>query len=159
VIPGENNGALQEGDDIADHYSLGAIFKAGGLKASLGYQETEAFSETQETLQAGASFSFGMFQVGGQYEKTDNFAFATNQDYDAWALTGKAKFGNSALSLVYTDSELDDDYESQGWGLAADHSLSKRTKVYAAYAMDERDFAGGGSQDVDIFSLGLIHDF
>jgi predicted porin len=159
VIPGENNTALGEGDGIADHYSLAAMYKGGGLKASLAYQETEAFDETQETLQGGASYSFGMFQVGAFYEDTANFAFVTNQDYEAWAITGKVNFGNNAVSLVYTDSELDNDYESQGWGLAADHSFSKRTKVYAAYAMDERDLAGGGSEDVDVFSIGLIHDF
>ncbi len=159
VIPGEDQ--IPSGrDNIADHYSLGAMYKGGGLKASLGYQSTRANRLDQETIQAGASYSFGMFQIGGQYEKTDNFAFVSNDDYDAWAITGKAKFGNSAVSLVYTDSELDNNYESQGWGLAAEHNFSKRTKVYAAYAADERDPSGGGaSTDADVFSLGMIHDF
>jgi predicted porin len=160
IIPGEDTVGPNARDGIADHYSLGAMYKGGGLKASLGYQETDSGTVQQETMQVGASYSFGMFQIGGQYEKTDNFAFVNNDDYDAFAVVGKVKFGNSAVSLVYTDSELDNNYESQGWGLAADHSLSKRTKVYAAYATDERDPAGGGaSTDVDVFSLGVIHDF
>ncbi len=160
VIPGEDNNAPNARDGIADHYSLGAMYKGGGLKASLGYQETDSGTVQQETMQAGASYAFGMFQIGAQYETTDNFAFVANDDYDAWAIVGKAKFGNSAVSLVYTDSELDNNYESQGWGIAADHSLSKRTKVYAAYATDERDpIPAGTSTDVDVFSIGVIHDF
>jgi predicted porin len=150
-------------DGIADHYSLGLMYAGGGLKASAGYQSTEAGGEDQDTMQIGGSYTFGAFKVGAHYEDTENFAFVKGDDYTAWALVGKATFGNNALSLIYTDSELDadngNDVETDGWGVAAEHNFSKRTKVYAAYAADSRDFTGGNDQDVDKFSLGMIHSF
>ncbi|MCB1803149.1 MAG: porin, partial [Gammaproteobacteria bacterium] len=166
VIPGEDPaGVANERDGIADHYSLGLMYAGGGLKASLGYQETEAGGETQETMQAGASYTFGAFSIGAQYEDTDTFGFTKNADYKAYAVTGQATFGNNAISLMYTDSEMDNptgvaDEETQGWGVAAEHNFSKRTKVYAAYAADSREIAAGGpDSDVDVFSLGMIHKF
>ena len=165
VIPGEDNGVAPgaDRDGLADHYSIGVMYAGGGLKASGGYQMTEAGDEKQKTMQLGGSYTFGSFSVGAQYEDTDNFRFVDGDEYTAWALTGKASFGNNAISAVYTDSELDFNgggtFESQGWGLAAEHNFSKRTKVYAAYAADSRDLAGGGDQDVDQFSLGMIHKF
>lgn len=181
VIPGEDSGvgdadAGNPGrDGIADHYSLGLMYGGGGLKASAGYQMTDPGNaatgapavDKQKTMQLGGSYEFGAFSVGAQYESTDNYAFVDGDEYTAWALTAKAKFGNNAISAVYTDSELDQDaagaptVETTGWGLAAEHNLSKRTKVYAAYAADSRDNfqPNGDDQDVDAFSIGMIHKF
>jgi predicted porin len=172
VIPGEDDGVTPGNggrDGLADHYSLGLMYKGGGLRASGGYQMTDpgtgAGVDKQKTLQLGGSYAFGAFSVGAQYEDTDNFAFVDGDEYTAWALTGKATFGNNAISLVYTDSELDVDggssIDTRGWGIAAEHNFSKRTQVYAAYAADSRDNyqADGSDQDVDMFSIGLVHSF
>jgi predicted porin len=114
------------------------------------------------------------FSFGGQYQHTSNAGMVDGADYTAWALTGKATFGNNAVSLVYTDSSLDpsgssSDVDTQGWGVAAEHNFSKRTKVYAAYAAGTVDpdndpnksnvFSSTKDQDNDVFSLGMIHNF
>lgn len=52
-----------------------------------------------------------------------------------------AAFGNNAIGAVYTTAKADanvDLVDLRGWGLAAEHKLSKRTKVCIAYA-DAKD--------------------
>ena len=149
-------------DGLADHYSLGLMYGGGGLKAGLGYEKIDSCgngSRDDKMWQAGASYSFGAFQVGAQYEDRDMAA----ADYKAWALVGSASFGNNGVHLIYTDSNTDPtgagaETDTQGWGLGAEHNFSKRTKVYAAYATEETD-NGTTKNDDDRFSLGMIHSF
>jgi predicted porin len=183
VIPGEDSGVGDPPDnldrsDIADHYSIGVMYAGGGLKASAGWQNTDLdgrdgdrSTKPQKTWQAGGSYTFGAYSIGGQYEATDNYRGQNGNDYTAWAVTGKATFGNNAISLIYTNSDADaseidgvavTNLDTDGWGIAAEHNFSKRTKVYAAYAADSRDLevdGASGDQDADVFSLGMIHSF
>ncbi|MCB1788926.1 MAG: porin [Gammaproteobacteria bacterium] len=176
AVPGNAGTAAvnQDNDEngLADSYSVGLMYAGGGLMASVGYERLGdasnaigASNDDSKMLQAGASFTFGSFSVGAQYEDTSDFGNVQNVDYTAWAVTGKASFGNNAISVVYTDSEKDTpaatalDVETQGWGVAAEHNFSKRTKVYAAYASNEIDRQNANDTDDDRFSLGMIHDF
>ena len=111
--------------------------------------------------QAGASYTFSNFSVGAQYETQDNAGFNDDHEYEAWGITGKATFGNNAISAVYTMSETEDSNgnttsDTDGWGVSAEHNFSKRTKAYVAYASGEEDVTD--SED-DRFSIGLIHNF
>jgi predicted porin len=106
------------------------------------------------------------FSIGAQYEDTDNLGGVKNTDYTAWAITGKYTFGHNAISAVYTDAEIEpdasnSDIDRDGWGLAAEHNFSKRTKVYAAYASGSIDYdhPDESDDDNDVFSLGMIHNF
>lgn len=160
-------------DGIADDWSVGAMYTGNGLKASMGYasydldQCDSSNSDDYEVAQVGASYTFNNFSFGGQYEDSSNVAGVKNTDYEAWAVTGKATFGNNAVSVVYTGAEIDaagnaDDLDRDGWGLAAEHNFSKRTKVYAAYASGEVDYdsaSPNSDEDNDVFSLGMIHNF
>ncbi|MCP5304836.1 MAG: porin [Chromatiaceae bacterium] len=155
VVPGE----ATDGDsaDLNDAYSVGAMFSSNGLRASVGYTDYNDLpgATDVDVLQVGASMTMNAFSIGAQYETSD----LDGTDYDAWAVTGKFTFGNNAVSVLYTDSDMEDTYDTSGWGLAAEHNFSKRTKVYAAYASAEQDNEGGSSTDDDVFSLGMIHDF
>jgi predicted porin len=119
----------------------------------------------QKTWQAGASYTMNNFSFGGQYQTTDNSGFVYKTDYDAWALTGKATFGNNAVSLIYTHSKTDPadsgTVKTDGIGVGAEHNFSKRTKAYVAYAHNEFDGTVEGKKDPeqDVFSLGMIHNF
>ena len=183
IIPGEDGKKGSGGrDGIADHYSLGGIYRGHGLKASAGYSKyaLEDGNNSQDkddytVLQVGASYTFSGFTIGGNYETSEDMpdgfndsADASRQkgsDYDAWGITGKYKFGNNAVSAVYTDAEYDadngNDVDGGGWGLAAEHNFSKRTKVYAAYASGTYEFDASGVSDEDnkAFSLGVVHNF
>jgi len=189
VIPGEQSGnkeidsttttLVKENDrDDFDHWSVGAMYKGNGLKASMGYeylvdQPTATFrtagarsrAVNQKTFQAGASYTMNNYSIGGVYQTTDNAGFINDDDYDAYAFTGKATFGNNAISLIYTHSKLDPDASSSvktdGWGVGAEHNFSKRTKAYVAYAANSVDGRVDGDKDPDqdLFSLGMIHNF
>ena len=98
-------------------------------KAGIGYenlheQAPAVRGDDQEMLQAGASHTFNNFSVGAQYESDDNRGAVTGAEYEAWALTAKAKFGNNAVSAIYTTSESKNAVgattsDTDGWGLAA----------------------------------------
>ena len=169
VVPGEETVAGQganAADGLTDHYSLGLMYSGFGLKAGIGYENLHeqalgGTGDDQEMLQAGASYTFNNFSVGAQYESDDNRGAVTGAEYEAWALTAKAKFGNNAVSAIYTTSESKNAVgattsDTDGWGLAAEHNFSKRTKVYVAYATEDEDV---GNSDQDSFSIGMIHDF
>ena len=171
LSPG-SSGCKNQRDGIADHWSLGLMYAGGGLKASAGYASYDLdpcdsdARDDYEVLQVGGSYTFGAFSVGGQYETSENVGGAKDADYDAWAITGKATFGNNAVSLVYTDSELDpsgpsNNVDRGGWGISGEHNFSKRSKVYAAYASGETEYDEPGikDEDDDVFSLGMIHNF
>jgi predicted porin len=182
IIPGEDNKATtaqtfgSERDGIADHYSVGAMYKGNGLKASVGYASYDLDGpstvnnnlDDYEVMQAGASYTMNNFSIGAQYEDSENPG-GTKADYTAWAVTGKYTFGNNAIIAVYTDAEYEPsssvctscDEDRSGWGLAAEHNFSKRTKVYAAYASGENEYddPNDSDEDDDVFSLGMIHNF
>jgi predicted porin len=175
VVPGEEGvtAAGNEADGFADHYSVGVMWSGMGIKVGAGFETLEnqaggvapgLANQDMDTWQIGGSYTFGAFSVGAQYQDSSDFGFVAGTDYTAWALTGKATFGNNAVSLVYTDSEADPAVgaatETDGWGIAAEHNFSKRTKVYAAYASGEIDAPGAAADtDDDQFSLGMIHSF
>jgi predicted porin len=142
------------------------MYGGNGLKASVGYESLADFSnpagmsnDEVKTWQAGASYTFGNFTLGGQYEDTDmDFA-----DYTVWALMGKAKFGNNAIIANYGQAEIDydggGDEEMDTIQLALQHTFSKRTSVYVAYRNQDFDEIGVNDDDTDTFSLGMIHTF
>ncbi len=175
IIPGEEGNSGLEEDGLADHWSVGLIYGGNGLKVGAGYQKTEVGGVDQKVKQIGASYTMNNLTVGAHYEDTDNFGQVDGNDYKAWAVTGKMAFGNNAIGVVYTDSELDADsgylavpglesagvdLDTKGWGVSLEHNFSKRTKAYAAYASDDRDYSGPtDDEDADVFSLGMIHNF
>ena len=175
AIPGEDDKDVEDKrDGLADHYSFGAIYKGGGLKASLGYANYNSGDPAnspsgdgdvdQKVAQASASFTFGAFKIGGSYEYTDNYVFDDDAEYNAWAVTGQWKFGNSAINGVYVDSNYNSEsdtrgMEKDGWGVGLEHNFSKRTQVYAAYSSATVEPDDDSDEDNDIFSLGMIHKF
>ena len=182
IIPGEDNDVSGSRDGIADHYSIGGMYSGNGLKASVGYSSYDlnapgtTNTDDWEVFNVGASYTMNNFSFGAQYETNDNnpapgvLGITTGNkgnDYDAWAVTGKYTFGNNAISAVYTDATWEPDtvastdIDRSGWGLAAEHNFSKRTKVYAAYASGEMEYDDPAisDEDNDVFSLGMIHNF
>ncbi len=178
-IPGEDQDVAQNTrTGIADHWSVGGIFQGGGLQASLGYSSydsdaadaanttaSNASAIRQNVAQATASYTFAdKFKLGGAFEYTDNYQFDGGGDYNAYAVTGQARFGNSTINALYTYSNYNsetvgNERSSWGWGLGGDHALSKRTKVYATYSSAKTDKSVGGEETDSIFSLGMIHNF
>ncbi|MGB5201500.1 MAG: porin [Sedimenticolaceae bacterium] len=178
TIPGEDKDGAQDGrTGIADHWSVGGMYQGGGLEASLGYSSYDSDAANlakttattpairQNVAQANASYTFAdQFKLGGAFEYTDNYQFDAGGEYNAFAITGQARFGNSTINALYSYSNYNsetvgNERSSWGWGLGGDHAFSKRTKVYAAYSSAKTDKSVGGEETDSIFSLGMIHNF
>ena len=175
VVPGEgtlNTVTNNVADGLADAYSIGLMYSGNGIKAGVGYEAADGdmtlmtsgggggfFLEgsDHEMIQAGASFTFGDFMVGGNYQTTSDTGGVNGLDYDVWSINGKANFGNNYVMARYGNAELDDGTTSvdvDTLHLAAGHKMSKRTQVYVAYENQD-----AGSVDADAFALGMIHSF
>ena len=99
-----------------------------------------------------------------------------------YALVGKFKFGNNEVMALYGKTENNaaaaaaavagngaqyGGLEGDAFGVAVAHKMSKRTKVYAAYASKDVDGAATGMSSIGSnefgqgseFSLGMIHNF
>jgi predicted porin len=150
-------------NNLADAYSLGAMYAGGGLKASLGYEVfgSDLYggspASDQKVWQAGVSYKFGDFQVGAQYEDGSDAGGVSGMDWTTWGVAGKANFGNNYV--VANFGEMDPSGGNNNvstFGLAVGHTFSKRTQVYAAYSNQDVD---GSSNDPSSFALGMIHTF
>jgi predicted porin len=149
-------------DSLNDAYSLGVIYAGGGLKASVGYEVATSDylgkANDDKTWQAGASYTFGDFVVGGNFQKTSDMGGAAGVDMTIWALSAKANFGNNYVIAEYGNNDTDLKKDVDTLGLAVGHKFSKRTQVYAAYENVD-DSNAGSSKDGDRFALGMIHTF
>jgi len=154
-------------DGLADAYSLGLMYAGGGLKASLGYEVASkgylgagAAGADHKMLQAGVTYTFGDFTIGGNYEKDSDYAGAKGVDRTAWGLAGKANFGNNYVVVNYGNTDGDAGValsDADGYGIGVGHVFSKRTQVYAAYHATNYDLST--MQDKSAFALGMIHSF
>jgi len=160
VMPGEDAATGEDG--LADSWSAGLMYSGNGLKAGFGYEE---MSTKWELYNVGASYTMDNFTFGGIYQNQE--AVTGGAESEMWALTGKVKFGNNEVIATYADTENNvAGEEGDGFGLAAVHKMSKRTKVYAAYASKDVDAGAGFSsvggnsfEEGSNFSLGMIHKF
>ena len=182
IMPGEGSAATGN-DGLADGWSAGVMYKGHGLKAGLGYEDTDDLGGTNTGMtlyNIGATYSIDAFTFGGVYQNQE--AAAGGAESDMYALVGKAKFGNNEIMALYGKTENNaaqaaaslaangagyGGREGDAFGIAVAHKMSKRTKVYAAYASKDVDGAATGMASVGSneygqggeFSLGMIHKF
>jgi len=179
LVPGEKggntNGNASAGtaDSLADAYSFGLMYSGNGLKAGLGYLNAEDyFAATDATLwNVGASYKMGDATIGVQYQNQDMGADQT----DVIAVIGKYKFGSNAVIANYGKMEREigaASTDANTFAIALQHSMSKRTSVYVAYANGDgagltstfegnigaTTSSGRTTNDSD-FALGMIHNF
>ncbi|HCI12666.1 MAG: hypothetical protein A2063_08455 [Gallionellales bacterium GWA2_60_142] len=137
-------------------WSMAALYGNGPISANFGYEVHTAGSapgtlglgaglkETAWTISGG--YKVAEFEINGIYEKTDdNFAVGANAlGHRAYYLSGKYNFGSNAVKLAYANAganaaaNTDADQITVGF----DHSLSKRTTVYALYTQLSNGAAG-----------------
>lgn len=159
IIPGES----AANDGLADSWSGAVMYKGHGVKAAAGYEDVVG---AWELFNIGASVKFGDFTVGALWQSQEQQG--GSGESDMYALTGKAKFGNNAVIATYASTENDGSLsgEGDGFGLALTHKMSKRSKIYVAYANKDVDggtsvssVAGDAFNQGSNFSVGMIHKF
>ena len=170
IVPGESTTGGSNG--LADAYSLTLIYAGGGLKASVGYEVATANTVlgnggTGGTLtigtadhkmwQIGASYTYGDFMVGAEWEGDTDLAGVPNNDRDVWGVVGKYTMGNNYIMANYGEQDpTGASNTTKRFGIGVGHKFSKRTQVYAAYANQNNP---GTSPDTSDFALGMIHTF
>ena len=162
VVPGESS-SNSTANNLADAYSLAAIYGGGGLKVGIGY---EVFTDDlngggtkkdQTMLQVGASYTLGDFTVGANYEDKSDIGGVAGNDHTVWGLAGKADLGNNFVVVNYGEKDPSGPAgTTKRFGVGVGHKFSKRTQVYAAYANQNNPAA---APDTSNFALGMIHTF
>jgi predicted porin len=140
----------------------------------------------EKAWKVGASFKTGPFQASAIYEKTDDDFGAASLGHKAWTVSGGYNVtANDLIKLAYTKagkvegSVFAGDTSAKQWAVGYDHTLSKRTKLYAEYVKLKNEsgvaygLTGAGANttgnntptvlaadsDPSAFSFGIRHAF
>jgi predicted porin len=98
---------------------------------------------------AGIAFDSSPFYVGLRYEDRESVGFLKGFDIEQWRLSAAYTLGNTTFKAMYHDLEGDlakeqGSFEEDAWAIGVDHSLSKRTLLYASYVDVETDLDSQG---------------
>ncbi len=177
-----------------DKYSLAGVYENGPYYASLAYESHENEANAAGSISStslnriydteawklgfGYTFNHEKTKINFVYEDIAQDGAATLLDREAWYAALTHKMGSNTLKVAYARADDNDTASNTGadWFVVGlDHSLSKRTTVYALYAATNNDsgakygLATGGSSgaakpntagnDLSTFSIGINHDF
>jgi len=170
-------------------WSMAALYGNGPISANFGYEVHNAGTapgtaglgvtakETAWTISGG--YKVEQFEINGVYEKTsDNLGLlgVNALGHRAYYLSGKYNFGSNAVKAAYANagSNAAVNTGASQFSLGFDHSLSKRTTVYALYTQLSNNTAatyllsgngtgapavGGAGAKPSAFSFGMKHTF
>lgn len=161
--------------------SLSGNYETGPFSAALAYQKNTFGSNAgavvaaapglndEKAWKAGVGYKVAQFAVNGVYEKTTDTlgstvgatAATTGRGHKAYYLSGAFNAtANDAIKLAYTKvKNLADgnapDAGAKQWALGVDHSMSKRTTVYAMYTKLDNDL----NSQFNLSSIGVTSGF
>ena len=169
-----------DGEDD-DPVSVGLTYKGGGLYAAASYITTQA-SNDNAAAQFLLRYDIGDFSVHGIYEYDDGLitaqannglsaglprnGSAQDSGADVYSLGATYTIGNNLIGADWGHRDGsdgvdgvagggDDIQEYDVWRIAAYHSFSKRTRVYAGYTNTDYEDKGEDSR----MALGIRHNF
>lgn len=166
----ENNftAASTDDEEIAQHYSLGAMYENNGIMASLGYEFLNGATlqrpnnDDDEKWGAALGYKGNNFYVGARYEDRDAIGGFGGLDSQSWQLGASYTMGNTVFKGAYGEIDLDVTNGSitpSSWVIGVDHNLSKRTQVFALYIDADDDTSLPTAVDASAFSVGMSHKF
>jgi predicted porin len=175
-------GVTAGADDKTDStaFSINGIYNAGPLMVGAAYETHDlganalgaGKSADRNAIRLMGAYKFGAAKVVGFYQKESDVGFANGIDADVYGIGGSYKVSPSGTikAQYYTRSE--DKVKDDGKLIAVgyDHSLGKKTAVYAQFAKTENTGGIGGAGhgekmaadnggDADGFSFGIRHKF
>lgn len=173
--------AYTNGNTKGGAYSLAAMYSQDNITAAFAYQAIDVGTAGSGTMGAGAvpgavndkatawklggSYAMDAFSVNGVYESTDFKSGGVSTKQSNLYLSGKFNVSASdAVKLAYTSagkvgSAINTDATQISLGY--DHSLSKRTSVYALYTKVSNKTAatyGFGTQATSAGFVGATAD-
>ncbi|NNG12521.1 MAG: porin, partial [Halobacteria archaeon] len=146
-----------DGED-EDPFGIGASYSNGGIYVFADYMDNNQGTgdpDGEESVwKIGGKYTLNNFAVMGQYEAMD---FGGSSDPTQWHIGGSYTMGNNMIYAAFGQRDPDTlgSSELDAWTIAAMHSLSKRTKVYAGFNQEETS----NTDEFDLFALGVKHKF
>lgn len=145
-----------------DTTAFNVRYRGGPLDVGLGYQKQNhelSASKREYTTLAGA-YNFGAVRLSAGYNmaeqgnlESDGFTVGVNVPMGAWDFSVGYAYNKSENAGV-------DSAKSKGLAFGATYSLSKRTRVYAAYLNgDAENGAGTEIAERRLMAAGIRHDF
>ena len=199
---GAENNVSSAADTKGKAVSLSGTYETGPFYAALAYQKntlssvagalpTAAFAgyaapagfKDEKAWKIAGSYKVSQFAVNAVYEKTTDNLGATGAGHKAYYLAGVFNAtASDAIKAAYTKAKNLNDGSATATGakqfsLGYDHSMSKRTTVYAMYTRLDNDnnvayalsnaagvatgatAAAGFGADPSAFSFGMKHSF
>ncbi|GAA4329770.1 porin [Pigmentiphaga soli] len=173
-----NAGETVGNDGDTPVVSLGARYQAGPLLAVVTYEQKNAAdvavapaNSDIKNLQVGATYDFGVARLHAGYGRLTNARFNSASDDENTYLIGvSVPFGASTILASYQRNDNANrnagrnDKAIDGFGLAYNYSLSKRTTLYAMFDTfgDSILRAGsttGATGDRRELAVGVQHKF
>jgi predicted porin len=151
-------------DDAEDEdaYGIGASYENGGILVFADYMNEDgtvgaispASVNDRSVWKVGGKYSLNNFAVMAQYEQED---LGSSADPNQWHVGGSYTMGNNLVYAAFGQRDPDTAGSDtlDAWTIAAMHSMSKRTKVYAGYNQEDTS----NTTETDFFSVGMKHKF
>ncbi|MCP4073641.1 MAG: porin [Hyphomicrobiales bacterium] len=157
VVDGGDAGTAN--NDV-DAINASVEYNNGPLKLGLGYHDA---ADDESGFGLSGKYNFGMFAIFAQYEDFEDKFGTKGLDANEWTIGGEANFGNNKIYGLYGNQDWDS-VDGDTYAIGAQHSFSKKTRVYAEYGQDEGAGLTNDGQTLSlnmgkVFSLGLRHDF
>lgn len=170
----------EDGTKDSATLGVGAMYSSGPIFAGVAYQNKGYATDDEVTLRAAGSMTFGAAKVALSLQSMTAAKGVDKADSTVFGVGGGFKLGNGMIKAqIFQASESDNSSKNGGMKFAVgyDHSLSKMTTAYAAFASVSNDDAGaysvvGGGfdngstdsyftagEDSSGLSAGLIHKF
>ena len=144
------------GTETDDPFGIGGSYENGGILVFADYIDANGSTSAgndESAWKVGGKYTMNDFAVMGQYEGiSDN-----NADDTVWHIAGSYTMDSNLIYVAYGNTQSENasgvEIEDQdAWTIAAVHSMSKSTSVYAGYNSQDDSYA---SDSVDQFSLGM----
>ena len=149
---------------ITNFYAAYEQGKLGVYAARESVERTQTYDQKQSTV--GAKYDFGAASVGLVYSKRKGAeatsGAAGDEDYKQYVLSAAVPLANGyTLHGAYQSRDLaGTDNATRDFStvtLAVTKSMSKRTRLYAAFI--DKDFDAAASADTKQYTVGVVHNF
>lgn len=149
----------------ANRWALGANWSSGPVAVSVATEQSKVAAGLPTgvtklaNVQAGVSYDLQVLKLFGQYGTTKLSITSGSRDYATWQLGTSVPVGSGNILVSYAASTKTEpalaDVKRGTLGLGYDHSLSKRTDVYAVLLNDKVEGLSTGRSLV----AGVRHRF